>query len=66
MPPVKAKLPCVCGNQLLQMFSGYGNYTIKCAKCGMEAYGRNNLDVISNWNKKILEERGKKYGTEKV
>ena len=55
MPPVKSRLPCVCGNRLLQMWSGFGNCTIKCTKCGKEAYGRNQNDATDNWNKMVKD-----------
>ena len=65
MPPIKDRLPCVCGNKLLQMWSGYGNCTIKCAKCGLEVYGKTKNEVAVNWNKRIREER-EKHEPEKV
>lgn len=59
MPPTKAKLPCVCGNKLLHIWSGFGHYTMKCDKCGMEVYGNTKIDVIEKWNDKVKGEKGK-------
>ena len=57
MPVSKSKLPCTCGSFMLEMWNGDGMYTIKCSKCGKEAYGRTKFDVIENWNNKIRSER---------
>ena len=53
MPPMKDKLPCTCGNRILEMWSGYGNFTIKCPKCGKEVYGKTKAEVVKNWNEMV-------------
>lgn len=58
MPPSKSKLPCVCGNKILGMWSCLGSYTIKCPKCGKESYGKTLVEVTKNWNDMIRKEKG--------
>jgi len=62
--PTNKTLPCMCGNKILTIWSGYGSFTIKCPKCGKEAYGRNKIDVTNNWNQMIREERDKNERTD--
>ena len=57
MPPSKDRLPCVCGNRLLSLWSGYGNFTIKCQKCGKEAYGKTQNEAVNRWKEMIKGEK---------
>ena len=59
--PTPKMLPCTCGCKRREHWyvSGDTQYkrTLRCKKCGKEASGKNDTDVINNWNKMIMEER---------
>lgn len=54
-------LPCVCGCKRRDhwFIGGDSEYKrmLKCKKCDIEVYGKNDIDVINKWNEMIESQR---------
>lgn len=50
-------LPCVCGCKRREHWSNSveNTRTLICKRCHKKIIGKNEIDVINNWNKEICE-----------
>jgi len=66
-PPRKslAKLPCLCGSQRREEWSGHGFIEFKCSRCGfIGERGRTLAEAVEGWNKAVMKEKAKRSSIE--